>query len=184
MAKRRVFVDANTIIGAFGVFGGQSHCWRAICRHFSVETAARCVTETQRGSPARAGYIPVPSVELDLIGKHKVAEEDLATFRDQGGLPILGAGEMHLLTWLHFEESAPPSAPGGPRKLPADLRIATVDRMALRALHRLGWLQDHVVSLEWLAGQAGVDFPAPEQIPEKHAHQTETWLQRQKLLLG
>lgn len=182
---RRLFVDANAIIGAFGIYGGRGHLWAAVCESFSVETVAACMEETQRGDPGKEGYTHVPPQELARARVHALRAGMGIAFELQSGLSDLGTGEAHLLAWLYLEESNPPHSPGGPRELPADLRIATVDRIALRGLHRLGWLQDHVVSLEWLAKQAGVDFPAPEQIPEKHRHQIETWLQRRKrLLLG
>ena len=175
-------MDANAIIGAFGVYEGREHLWMAVCEGFSVETLAECAEETQRGNPGKEGYVRVPLQELARIRIHDLPAGMEAAFGAQSDLFSLDVGEAHLLAWLYLEESVPPSAPGRPRTLPADLLIATADGPALRVLQQLGWLQDHVVSLEWLAGQVGVDFPAQKQIPRRHGHQTEAWLQRRKVL--
>ena len=38
MAKTRVFIDTNIIIGAF-----RTGCWVAICNKFAIETVDKCV---------------------------------------------------------------------------------------------------------------------------------------------
>lgn len=156
MAQRRVFVDTNVIIGAFGGFGGQNRAWRAICGHFSVETVQACANETQEGNRDRPGYVEVSPSELRrLAAIHQVTPDMVRGIQQilaPGGLDL---GELHLLAWLYARESRAASASQPPlRPLPPGILIATADIAARQALRRLGWL-DHAVSLEWLAAEAG-----------------------------
>lgn len=176
MAQSRVFVDANTIIGAFGVARGQPHLWRAICGHFSVETVGLCAEETQRGDRSRASYVPVSQEELGLAKVHLVAAEVSDAFEDLQDLPVSGKGEAQLLALLHSGQPAA-AAPHGP--LPPGYLISTADLGALRIVRQLGWLEG-AVSLEWMAREAGADFPPEGQIPRQHKHHSEDWLQAQK----
>lgn len=176
MAQSRVFVDANTIIGAFGVVQGQPHLWRAICGHFSVETVGLCAEETQRGDRSRASYVPVPQEELGLAQVHLVAAEVSDAFEDLQNLPVPGKGEAQLLALLHSGQIGAIASNG---QLPSGCLISTADLGALRIVHQLGWLE-RAVSLEWLARESGADFPPQDRIPRQHKHHSEAWLQAQK----
>ena len=66
---------------------------------------------------------------------------------------VLDAGEKHLLAWLLANKLLPSSA----------IVVTTADKAALVATHGLGWL-DGVVSLEYLARQAGVGRVSPFKV--------------------
>ena len=184
MAHPRVFLDANVIIGAFEIAGGKNHFWRGICRHLCVETVQACVAETQQGSPMGKGYTAVPPEELEaLAARWPVDVRMVETFRDQCKPRVIQRGETHLLAHLYCEEAAATDTPGV-RRLPPDVLIATTDKRALRAMHRLGWLEDHAVSLQWLVERADMLFPLPAQLGNAYNHYTESWLQGRKAPWG
>ena len=180
MTRTRVFLDANIIIGAFEIAGGNSYFWQGICRGFRLETVETCVAETQRGNTRGKNYTPVPSEELQAMGaRWGVSPPMVETFESAFPRHNLDLGELHLLAWLYCKESVATDTPGV-RRLPPNVLIATTDKRALRAMQRLGWLEDHAVSLQWLVERADMLFPLPAQLGNAHHHYAEAWLQGRK----
>ena len=184
LQRTRVFLDTSVIIGAFRVCGGKDHLWQGICRHFRVETVAACVAETQRGSPKAKNYIPVLPEQLEALTAQRNVGTSMVDAFERAYPPIsLGLGELHLLAWLYCQEAAATDTPGV-RRLPPDVLIAATDKDALKAMHRLGWLEDHAVSLQWLVEQADMLFPLPNQLDANGQQYTEDWLQGRKTPWG
>lgn len=159
MPKQRVLVDTCIIIEAFRV-----KCWKALCRHFDVETVQCCVTECCTGDPLQPGRVAIEREELvaDLAHIHVVSETmlaQLALARDN--LPALDDGELHMMAWLHAH----------PGEAVITL-ISTADRAAVRATHALQLL-DRVDSLQNLAKVAGV---GKKQLSNLAHHFSEDWL--------
>lgn len=161
MTKQRVFIDTNAIFPA--VKAGE---WKRLCNHYSIETVAEIVSETQRGRSQRRSYVTVPAnfVSPPLIAVHKPSDEDLAAFAllaEEHNLEI-DEGEYHLLAWLHAHEK--------PRS--GILVLTTSDRSALRAACTLSW-SDSLISLEKLLRDAG---SPPAKLRDLDQHVRESWL--------
>ena len=176
----RVFLDANVIIGAFEITGGKDHFWQGVCRHFRMETVETCVAETQRGNRAAKNYTPVAPEQLEALAAQRRVDQAMAEAFQAACHPgSLDPGELHLLAWLYHKESIATDAPGV-RRLPPNVLVATTDKRALKAMQRLGWLEDHAVSLQWLVEQADMMFPLPGQLGSGDQQYTEAWLQDRK----
>ncbi len=143
MAKIRVFADTNVILEAF-----RTGCWTVISNRFTIETVEKCVEETLTGNPDDPRHVSVLPIDLKtgLSGQHPVTPREIVSLvlahPACGGLDD---GEKHLLAWLFANRLLPSSV----------IVVTTADKAALVATHGLGWL-DGVVSLEYLARQAGV----------------------------
>ena len=184
MPRTRVFMDTSVIIGAFRVCGGDSHFWQGICSHFCIETVQACVAETQQGSPAAKGYTAVPPEELEALAARWDVDADMVeTFRDQCRPHRIQRGEEQLLAHLYCKEAIASDTPGI-RHLPPNVLIAATDKDALKAMRRLGWLEDHAVSLQWLVERADMMFPLPGQLDTNGQQYTEARLQGRKAPWG
>jgi hypothetical protein len=166
MSKLRVLVDTCVIIEAFRV-----NCWKALCKHFSVETVECCLIECCTGDPLRPGRVPIPRQDLvsGLAAMHVVDKEMLATLAlEQPELPALDDGELHMMAWLHAH----------PKDAVLTV-ISTADRAAIRATHVMEVLE-RVTSLQELAKKAGV---GPKQLNLLQHHFLEEWLSDIRLQL-
>jgi len=171
MAKKRVFVDTNAIFPACKI--GE---WRRLCGHFSVETVATIIDETQRGDVNRPGYVQVDKSLLleTLHAVHAPTMQAVADFQfklTEQGIEI-DDGERDLLAHLIANE-----------KPSANILVLTVaDRAAIRAACHFGW-GDCIVSLERLLNDAG---SPPAALRGLEAHFREGWLSqvRTHFLLG
>ena len=173
-------MDTSVIIGAFRVCGGDNRFWQGICRHFRVETVATCVEETQRGSLEAKNYMPVPPEQLEALAAQRDVDTSMVDAFERACSPgSLGQGELHLLAWLYCQEAVATDTPGV-RRLPPNVLIAATDKDALKAMQRLGWLEDHAVSLQWLVEQADMMFPLPGQLDANGQQYAEAWLQGRK----
>ena len=155
MARVRVFMDTNVILEAF-----RTGCWPAIADHYAVETVERCLEETLTGDPADPRRIHVQASALNggLAACHTVARRDIAMLiADHPRCLTLDAGEQHLCAYLYAHRLLPSTA----------IVVATADKAALIATHRLGWL-DCAISLEELARTAGVARQPLESLRQQH----------------
>ena len=143
MAKIRVFADTNVILEAF-----RTGCWKVIGNRFAIETVEKCVEETLTGNPDDPRHVPVlpANLKTGLSGQHPVTRKQIASLvLAHPACSVLDDGEKHLLAWLFANKLLPSSV----------MVVTTADKAALVATHGLGWL-DNMVSLEYLARQAGV----------------------------
>lgn len=166
MSKQRVLVDTCVIIEAFRI-----KCWKALCRHFDVETVDCCVTECCTGDPLKPGRVEIPRDELidGLARIHSVDETMLAMLAiDCHDIPALDDGELHLMAWLHAH----------PKDAVLTV-ISTADRAAVRATHVLKLL-DRLTSLQELGQTAGV---GRKQMSSLKSHFQGDWLSTLRMQL-
>jgi hypothetical protein len=163
--KIRIFLDTNVMLEAFRI-----RCWNAITNHYSVETVSKCAEEALTGDPDDPRHISVPPDDLYklLCGKHSVEPKLVASLvLAHPSCSALDDGEKHLFAWLEANQV-----------LSSDSNLlATADKAALVASHKLGWL-DYVRSLEVLARDAGVPRPSLERLALQYR---EDWLTNTKI---
>lgn len=169
MTTITVYADTNVIIETFRL-----GIWQQICQKYCVRTVPACVKEALAGDSLSHGYVKVDRSTLErglneIVSVSDQCRIDLAI--REPSCSLLDEGERDLLAMMSTRGF-----------LSASGLIATADRAAVRAVHRLGWL-DATASLERIAKDAGV---ASSKILELADHQRESWLSqvRTSLLLG
>lgn len=150
-----ILVDTNAIIEAYRV-----RSWRALTRHYHIETVEDCVTETQTGFQNRPPdrQIDVHVLRASLREIHSVEDIERASLALRIPGISLDIGEESL--WAHALGRNDLWLLCGP------------DTASIRAAVRLG-LGDRVVAIEQLFKKIG----HKPKMPLKEAY-TKRWLRR------
>lgn len=158
-----VLVDTTVIIEAHKI-----GCWKALIRHFKIETVEKCEEECATGNQNDKDRV---EIDMDALKREIVIRK---VERSSFATPDLVSENFQ---WLDpGEKELVAHAYGRPDK---DWLISSQDRACIQAGHELGFL-DRFVSLEEMAKAAGI-----RKISMRD-HFKEQWLKRvrQNLKMG